>query len=202
MATASFADFEFAPALDATERFFWSSFTDTYLELCKVRARGEAGNDEADRGSAVATLRLGLNVLLRLFAPILPFITDEVWRWAFAEETGKPSIHQAPWPTLDELTAVAVPDCETTFELAEKAWFTINKKKSELGASVGRPLPRLSLAMNPATARDFRRVQTEIITATRTHAFELIEKDDIAPGEFDIVDIEVEPKQPKAPKAE
>lgn len=202
VATASFSEFEFAPALDATERFFWSSFTDTYLELCKVRARGEAGNSDADRGSAVATLRLGLNVLLRLFAPILPFITDEVWRWAFAEETGKPSIHQAPWPTLDELTAVAVPDCETTFELAEKAWFTINKKKSELGASVGRPLTRLSLAMNPATARDFRRVQTEIVTATRTHAFELIEKDDIAPGEFDIVDIEVEPKQPKAPKAE
>ena len=202
VATASFADFEFAPALDATERFFWSSFTDTYLELCKVRARGEAGNSDADRGSAVATLRLGLNVLLRLFAPILPFITDEVWRWAFAEETGKASVHQSSWPTVEELATIAVPECETTFELAEKAWFTINKKKSELGASVGRPLTRLSLAMNPATARDFRRVQTEIVTATRTHAFELIEKDDIAPGEFDIVDIEVEPKQPKAPTAE
>ncbi|MDR0967040.1 MAG: valine--tRNA ligase [Myxococcales bacterium] len=196
-ATKSFEDFEFAPALDATERFFWSSFTDTYLELVKARARGEAGGDEADRGSAVAALRLGLNVLLRLFAPVLPFITDEVWRWAFADETGKASIHQAAWPTIEELSAIELPSNEGSFDLAEKAWFTINKKKSELGASVGRPLTKLVLAMNPATAKVFAKIQTEIVTATRTHSFESIERESIEAGEFEIDEIEVEPKEKK-----
>src|SRR5262245_25312924 len=64
-ATARFADFEFAHALMETEQFFWSKLTDTYLEIVKVRARGESG-DAAGRASAVATLRLGLEVLLRL----------------------------------------------------------------------------------------------------------------------------------------
>src|SRR5207247_1547083 len=70
---------------------FWSDCTHTFLELAKGRAR------EGDP-SAVAALRLGLGVLLRLFAPVLPYITEEIWSWAFAEETGSRSIHAAPWP--------------------------------------------------------------------------------------------------------
>src|SRR5262245_57641597 len=75
--TASFEEFDYAHALQDTETFFWSDFTDTFLELVKARAReGGAGG-----GSAIAALRLGLGVLLRLFAPVLPYITEEVWSW-------------------------------------------------------------------------------------------------------------------------
>src|SRR5262249_47315271 len=77
--TAALDDFEYAQALAETESFFWRDFTDTYLELVKVRARDQGG------GSALTTLRLGLSVLLRLFAPTLPYIAEEVWSWAFAE---------------------------------------------------------------------------------------------------------------------
>ena len=96
-ATDALERFEFALALQITETFFWDSFTDNYIELVKRRARSET--DPQGRSSAVATLRLGLNTLLRLFAPFVPTITDEVWSWTFAEETGYGSIHQALWPT-------------------------------------------------------------------------------------------------------
>ena len=105
-ATNAFERFEFALALQITETFFWDAFADNYIELVKRRARSET--DEQGRASAVATLRLGLNTLLRLFAPFVPTITDEVWSWAFAQETGHPSIHLAPWP--DRPTAKQEPD--------------------------------------------------------------------------------------------
>ena len=105
-ATNAFENFEFAHALQITETFFWDAFADNYIELVKRRARSET--DEQGRTSAVATLRLGLNTLLRLFAPFVPTITDEVWSWAFAQETGHPSIHLAPWP--DRPTAKQEPD--------------------------------------------------------------------------------------------
>jgi valyl-tRNA synthetase len=95
-ATEAFEEYDFAQALEVTESFFWSGFTDNYIELVKARARSET--DAAGRASAVATLRLGLSTFLRLFAPFTPSICDEVWSWAFAAETGIPSVHVAPWP--------------------------------------------------------------------------------------------------------
>ncbi|MCS5637579.1 MAG: valine--tRNA ligase, partial [Myxococcota bacterium] len=105
LAQASRREYEaynYAHSLQETESFFWTHFTDTYLELVKARARlhadGATGSDLAASGSAVASLRLGLSVLLRLFAPVLPYISEEVWSWSFAEESGEASIHRAPWP--------------------------------------------------------------------------------------------------------
>ena len=95
-ATNALENFEFAHALQITETFFWDAFADNYIELVKRRARSET--DQQGRASAVATLRLALNTLLRLFAPFVPTITDEIWSWTFAQETNYPSIHQTPWP--------------------------------------------------------------------------------------------------------
>ena len=87
-------------ALSDIERFFWASFTDAFIEMARIRARGDAG--EIAQISAVASLRLGLSILLRLFAPFLPYITEEAWSWSFAEETTFYSIHRALWPSIAE----------------------------------------------------------------------------------------------------
>src|SRR5262249_35641890 len=187
-ATHSFTELEFADALQATERFLWSRFTDTYLELAKARARdGEA----AARARAVATLRLGLDVLLRLFAPILPFITEEIWSWAFAGETGHPSIHRAPWPTTGELAAIAPPADPDALQLAIDALTAINKAKTEREAGAGRVIDHLELRASPQIVARLAPFLDDILAGARVRDHAL---HDAAVSGIEVAAIAIAPK--------
>jgi valyl-tRNA synthetase len=159
--------------LQEVESFFWAHFTDTYLELVKLRARDEAPAAAAGRASAVATLRLGLDVLLRLFAPFLPFISEEVWSWAFAAEKGQPSIHAAPWPGERDFAAIAEPVALESFDVAVACWSAILKAKADAAVSMGREVEHLVIAATPKTLATLRGVAIDVLAAARcrTHAF-------------------------------
>ena len=193
-ATAHFEGFDQAHALMETETFFWTRFTDTYLELVKTRARSE---DEVERGSAVAALRTGLGVLLRLFAPTLPYITEEVWSWAFAEETGHSSIHRAPWPEAPEFAEVAAPADPGSFALAAVALAAINKAKADAEVSMGREVNRLVLSADPPTLERLRPVLRDVLAAARCAAHELTEDTALEPGTFAVSEVDFAPKPPR-----
>ncbi len=140
--TQDLEDYNYASVLQKAETLFWF-FCDNYLELVKSRRYGDQG--AAAAGSANSALLNALSGLLRLFAPYLPFVTEEVWSW------WRPgSVHAAPWPTAQELFDVAGgedADAARTLELAAAILGEIRKKKSEeqrpLKTAVARAVVRL-----------------------------------------------------------
>lgn len=196
-ASASLAVFEFSSALKDIEVFFWNGFTDTYLELVKVRARDESDPD--GQRSAVAALRLGLNVLLRLFAPFLPYITEEVWSWVFADETGQGLIHTAPWPAPRDFAGIDPPTDTESFRIAIEALSSIHRAKTAAGVGVGRVVERLILKGHDEDVSRLKRVLPDVMAAARVEHHELstlAERPE--DGVFVVSDIAFAPKPVKA----
>jgi valyl-tRNA synthetase len=159
-ATAAFEDYDYARALERTEAFFWS-FCDDYLELVKTRAYGEPG--EAGTASARAALATALSVLLRLLAPVLPFVTEEVWSWWQAG-----SIHTAPWPASSELGpsgSAGVGDGDQVLEVAAVVLGRVRQAKSQAKRSMRSKVATLTVTDTPERIAALLRARDDVADA-------------------------------------
>ncbi len=146
-ATAALDSYDHTRALELAETYFWT-FCDDYLELVKDRAyAGGASDDEvsAETASARAALGIALDTLLRLFAPVLPFATEEVWSW-----WREGSVHRAPWPSSEPLRAAAGDADPTIVAAAGAALAALRKVKSEAKASMRTEIAQVTLVTPPA----------------------------------------------------
>lgn len=160
ISTEAMASYDHVKALEATETFFWT-FCDDYLELVKERAYNRDGNwDEASAASARAALAIVINNVVRLLAPFLPFVTEEVWSWY---RSG--SVHTAAWPTVEELAEVdGTPE---VLRAASAALIVLRRVKSEAKVSPRTPFLAVSLQAPAADVALLAEVEGDLRSATK-----------------------------------
>ncbi|GAH10349.1 unnamed protein product, partial [marine sediment metagenome] len=139
--TENFAKYDYAAAKNETEIFFWNDLADNYLEMAKRRLYDES---DLGRNGAVFTLGNALRTVLKLFAPILPHITDEIYQPLFVETEGFTSIHLSPWPVVnpERVDAKAEEFGATLVDIAT----AVRRYKSEEGISLGTEMAALVLS--------------------------------------------------------
>ncbi|WP_313489992.1 valine--tRNA ligase [Dermacoccus nishinomiyaensis] len=170
-ATKSFETWDYTRSLELTETFFWA-FCDDYIELVKERANNRDGAfDEAESASARAAVRIALDVLLRLFAPFLPYATEEVWSWQHAE-----SVHRATWPTRDELASL--PDGDPLVLTAvSQALAGVRRAKSEAKLGMRAEVTAMTLAGPAAALAAATKGEADLRAAGRISAMTSVEEE-------------------------
>lgn len=169
-ATKALEGYDHARALELSETFFWT-FCDDYLELVKERAYGEPSPEQA---SAVAALKTALGVMLRLFAPVIPFATEEAWRWSH-----EGSVHRAAWPTVDELAARGEAGGEL-LELASLALTGIRRAKTDAKASQKTPVAQATISASAATIALLESVASDLRAVGRITELVFAEAEEFA----------------------
>ncbi|PSK95561.1 valyl-tRNA synthetase [Haloactinopolyspora alba] len=175
-ATDALEGYDYTRALEAAERFFWD-FCDDYVELVKSRAYGPdtGAADDEGAGSARVALRLALTVQLRLFAPFLPFATEEVWSWW---QDG--SVHLAAWPEPGELTLEAgVEPDPGAFATASALIGSVRRAKSEAQLSMRSEVERASVRGPSADLDAIRQVVADVQAAGRIGEIGIESDDDL-----------------------
>ena len=174
-ATAQLEQYEYASSRAEVERFFWSDLCDNYLELAKARLYGEA---EQERYAAQWTLYQALLSVLKMLAPHLPYITEEIYQGLFRQWDGATSVHLAEWPLEhpEWIDAEAESVGGKLLELLHQ----VRRYKAERGLSVGAELKDLHIrsGLSPAQRAAFEMAMVDCQSATRARRIVLAEADD------------------------
>ena len=161
-ATENFMKYEYSHTKLETDKFFWHTFADNYLEIIKDRLYNADKRGKEARLSAQYALYHTLLSIMKLMAPITPFITEELYQHFFKKNEKVKSIHLSRWPSIGMID-----------EEAEKAgdFFVfvlqqVRKAKSEQNLSLKKPVKRI-LAKGKITLEQFNAIKDDL-TATAT----------------------------------
>jgi valyl-tRNA synthetase len=161
-ATRAFENFNYTKALEVTEQFFWA-YCDNYLELVKDRVYGGAGESAA--ASARLALGIATDTYLKLFAPFLPFVTDEVWSW-----WREGSVHAQTWPTdISNAGDIAVLNAVTDI------LSLLRKAKSDAKVSMKTEITLAKISAPAALIAAARSAEADLLAAGRVSQVEWIE---------------------------
>jgi valyl-tRNA synthetase len=144
-ATKHLLEYEIGGAVRDIESFFWSILCDNYLEMVKARLYEPETYGEASKRGGQATLHRVLLDILKMLAPFMPHVTEEIYQQGFRERVGEVSIHVSRWPDGEDLAEHA--DIEA-FDSAVDVITAVRKYKSENNLSMGSELTALVVGVD------------------------------------------------------
>lgn len=166
-ATAQYDDYDWTDALNLVERFFWEDFCGDYLEFVKERVRT---NDEG-AVSAKATLARAYHILLRLFAPFMPFVTEEMWQRGYA--WGGASVHGQTWPGEANFADVARSEHPESFVQAQAIAVAIRKARSVAKVYKNYPIKSVDIVAPEDRHTSLRAALADLIAVEKIEAVNL-----------------------------
>jgi valyl-tRNA synthetase len=163
---------DYAAAKNEIELFFWNDLADNYLEMAKRRLYDETSEE---RNGAVYTLRLALESILKLFAPFLPYVTEEIYGHLYAADETFSSIHQSSWPVANHvLVDQNAEDIGSTLVQIATA---VRRYKSMEGLSLGAELSRLIISgLNPEQGVAIHLAESDLLSITRARKLAIIDE--------------------------
>ncbi len=164
-ATASLRDYDHVSAKDEVEAFFWGTLADNYVEMVKSRLY-QLEDGDSQKESARFTLHTVLLTVLKLLAPITPFITEEIYQHHFAQQEDIHSIHVSQWPTVSS-ELISEP-AELVGQALVGIATEVRRYKSAHQLPLGAPLARLEIAsLNQELLGKLASAKLDIASVTR-----------------------------------
>jgi valyl-tRNA synthetase len=167
-ATEAYERFRLNEAAGAIYRFIWSDLADWYIEQVKPRLYGDQAGGDVARAVAAQTF----DVALRLLHPVMPFITETLWR-RFPGRPENASISVAPWPRQD--SRAQHPEALRDFGLVQEVVGAIRAIRAEYGVQPGQVVRAVVTANDDATATALEQERLTIIRLAKLSALSLAE---------------------------
>lgn len=142
-ATLSLDGYHYSKARQETDMLFFNRLCDNYLELSKDRLYNPDVRGDDERVSGQYTLYTVLNSVLKMYAPFVPFVTEEIYSWKFANEEHFKSIHNASWPEFSD--SLIDEDAEQAGDIAINVLGEVRKFKSEKQLSMKEELSSITV---------------------------------------------------------
>ncbi len=158
--TETFDQYEYSKTKSEVEKFFWNTFCADYLEIVKDRLYNpDTRGIEARKSGQLGVYTTVLSVL-KLIAPIMPHITEEIYQLYFAEKEGCQSIHVSQWPEYN--VELINETAEMVGDLGIDIINTVRKYKSEQQLSMKVELAELILVAPEESVENFQEMVNEI----------------------------------------
>ncbi|MBR9700968.1 valine--tRNA ligase [Candidatus Woesearchaeota archaeon] len=161
--TDAFSAYDHSKVKFDVEQFFWNDFCDNYLEIVKGRLYDP--KDTIEKTSAQYALSQVIEGILKLFAPIMPFITEEIYAMLPFENKTK-SIHISSWPDFRKEWVDS--EAELVGEDIVKAVQEVRKYKSANQLSMNAPVSMLRVL----SEQDLTLAENDLIAVTKAESFD------------------------------
>ncbi|MCD9027379.1 valine--tRNA ligase [Luteimonas sp. BDR2-5] len=174
-ARAHFASYRFDLLAQALYEFAWNEYCDWFVELAKPALQGD---DRAAADSTRHTLLYVLESLLRLLHPLIPFVTEELWRQV-APRLGidAATISLQAYPQPDSALVAQYAQAATDVEWLQQMVTALRRIRSELGVPPAKQIPLLTRSTHPADAARVQRFASQLQFLSRLSDIGILDGD-------------------------